>query len=671
MIIGIKKGMVVFISAVFAGLLFGNKATFGQEAGGMPAGNPQAASPQAAQIQGANPQAAEQEGIGLQAKISLDLKGMDILDVLKILSMRSGLNIVAGRNVTGRVTLFLKDVNVMDALEIILVANNLAYERRADIINVMTDRDYEMLYGDKFYDKKKVKVIKLEYAKAAEISKALTQIKTNLGKIVVDEASNIIVVMDVPHRIVEMEEVVRQMDVPITTKVFSLNYAVAEKILPKVTEMLTKTIGTARIDERTNKIVVTDLPEKVEEIGKLIMAFDQRDLQVLIETSILEVELTNKFQMGIDWEYIFSQTRVSMKQDLDLGLSKGHSLKLGTAVWGLSPSEKGDFSALIDLLKTVGKVNTLSAPKITAVNNQESKILVGTRQPYATQNVVASDGTSTTSYQITFVDVGIKLYVTPTINEDNFVTLKIRPEVSSTGTPYKYGSPEIEVPVVSTTEAETTVMVRDGATIIIAGLIEDKEDRTDKKLPILGDIPILGYLFRSVDDTKSKKEKVILLTPHIVTGETSFTEIPTAERKRAISKASPMVEEFPKSEAEAELKEAELAQPLPSPVSRREQFSAAAIKRDFYLDYCWELRDRILRILNERYPEEPLKGEVLLSFVLKSDGNLKGEPRIIKEDSSSLGNVVLGSIKEASPFPAFPEEIEGPEETFKVLISFE
>lgn len=126
----------------------------------------------------------------VDAKISLDIKGMDIVDILKMLAQRSGMNLVVGKNVTGRVTIFLKDVSIWDAFEIILLANDLAYEKTGDIINIMTQRDYELVFGDRFKDKKQAKTIQLKYAKAADLSRALNQIKTNVGRVVVDEGSN-------------------------------------------------------------------------------------------------------------------------------------------------------------------------------------------------------------------------------------------------------------------------------------------------------------------------------------------------------------------------------------------------------------------------------------------------------------------------------------------------
>ena len=129
-------------------------------------------------------------------KITLDLKGIDIIDALKIISQRTGMNVVASKSVTGKVTIFLKDVDVWDAFEIILLSNDLAYDQRNDIVNVMTGREYEAMYGERFKDKKELATVKLNYAKAVEVAKALTQVKTSIGRVVVDEGSNSLILME-------------------------------------------------------------------------------------------------------------------------------------------------------------------------------------------------------------------------------------------------------------------------------------------------------------------------------------------------------------------------------------------------------------------------------------------------------------------------------------------
>ena len=114
-------------------------------------------------------------GPATSQRISLDLKGVDILDVLKLFSQKSGLNFIAGRNVSGRVTIFVKDVEVWDAFDLIIGANDLAYEHHGDIVTVMMARDYELLFGEKFQERKSNLVHRLRYAKSAQVATVLNQ----------------------------------------------------------------------------------------------------------------------------------------------------------------------------------------------------------------------------------------------------------------------------------------------------------------------------------------------------------------------------------------------------------------------------------------------------------------------------------------------------------------
>jgi len=455
-----------------------------------------------------------------QNKISLDIKGMDIVDVLKMLATRAGMNIVVGKNVAGRVTLFLKDVDINDAFEIVLLSNDLAYEKKGDIINVMTQRDYELLYGERYQDKNQIKIIQLKYTKAADLSRALNQIKTNVGRIVVDEGSNTLVLIDTPKKIKEMMDFINNADLPIQTKVFSLSYAQADKLNTKLQETITKGVGSIRMDERTNKIVVTDYPEKLKEITSIISAFDEKTPQVLIDAQIIELKPFDKFEMGVDWDY-WIKKHFKVTGNLPIGTT--NRLLLGTA--NTAPDVKGQYKAILDLLRTIGDTKILSSPRIMALNNQEAKILVGAKDAYITSTTSLSGESTVTSQSVNFVDVGIKLYVTPTINRDGFVTMKIKPEISSaTRTDIVSEGKITQIPIVTTSEAETTVMIKDGVTIIIGGLRKDEKYKTVKKIPLIGDIPLLGFFFRSTSNELKKVELVILLTPHIISGESTYTD---------------------------------------------------------------------------------------------------------------------------------------------------
>jgi len=464
-------------------------------------------------------------------KISLDIKGMDIVDILKILSNRAGLNLVIGKNVTGKVTLFLKDVDIWDAFEIILVANDLAYERKGDIVNVIAQRDYELKYGDRYKDKKEVKIMQLKFAKVAEVAKSLAQIKSNIGKVVADDGSNTIVLIDTPDKIKEMSKFIESTDLVTETRVFSLNYGLADKISAKLKETITKGVGAINVDERTNKIVITDYPEKLDEIAEIITAFDEKTPQVLIDAQIIEIKPSDKFEMGVDWDYWIRQY---FEVKTSLPINTANAFIVGTR--NVEPSQPGKYKAIIDILRTIGETNVLSSPRIMALNNQEAKIHVGSKEAYITATTTqGGSGNTVTSQTVNFVDTGIMLNVTPTINRDGFVTMKIRPEISD-ATPRELlsGGQKTTVPIVSSSDAETTVMVKDGVTIIIGGLRKDKQERTEKRIPILGDLPGIGYLFRSTSNNLTKSDLVILLTPHIMTGETSYTNFSQLKPKEGV-----------------------------------------------------------------------------------------------------------------------------------------
>ena len=450
-------------------------------------------------------------------KISLDIKGMEIVDILKILANEGNLNIAVGKNVSGKVSLFLKDINAWDAFEIIIATNGLAYEKQGKIVKVMTASDYESANGEKFGDRHKLITRKLKYANAKNVSDLLSQINSPSGKLIIDENSNTLILLDTPEKIEAMDKIIRQTDTPtgLQTKVFELNYANPEKVKLELQGVLTKDIGTIKIDERTNKIIVMDYPDKIKQAKEMIGAFDEKTRQVLIEAKIIQVTLSDEYKMGIDWKVIVDKQLNLTAFNINCALdTSGGQIIAGTTM----PALKEDFKIIMDMLKTFGDVRTLSTPRITATNGQEAKILVGSKEVYVTSTVVASEATTTTSEAVQFVDVGVKLYVTPTINQDNFITMKIRPEVSSVSKEFTKND-GTKIPVVGTSEAETSVLAKDGVTIVMGGLMKDEKTKNVYKIPLLGEIPFLGAFFRRTEEENTKTELVIFLTPHIISGE--------------------------------------------------------------------------------------------------------------------------------------------------------
>ncbi|MFH0827368.1 MAG: secretin N-terminal domain-containing protein [Candidatus Omnitrophota bacterium] len=588
-------------------------------------------------------------------RISLDIKGMDVVDVLKMLATRSGMNIVIGKNVTGKVTLFLKNVDVKDVFEIILLANDLAYEKKENIINVMTQKDYELLYGERFQDKKEAKIVPIRYAKAVDLAKALVQIKSSIGKVVVDEGSNTVVLIDAPSKIIDMENFIRSADAPIKTKVFELKYGTADKLKDKLQEAVTKNIGSVSIDERTNKIAVTDYLTKLAEIEKLITAFDEKTPQVLIDAQIVEVRPTNKFEMGVDWDYWIEKY---FKASGSLPLTATDGLSIGTA--DAAPNRPGQFKAILEILQTIGDTKILSSPRIMVLNNQESRILVGTKEAYITSTVSQSGDSAVTAQSVNFVDTGIKLYVTPTINRDGFVTMKIKPEISSAvRTEITSDDKVTEIPIVSTSEAETTVMVKDGVTIIIGGLKKDEKIKTVKKIPLLGDIPLLGMFFRSTIDENNRTELVILLTPHLMSGETPYTEFeeisPQQGAVLSMERGKIVSEKFGSNK----------------PAARKAGNSGYdPAFENTVPDYYSVISKKINEFAKLNSPEGK-KGKVDLRFSISSDGNLADEPQVISATDDFLVPYSIKAVKQAAPFPYFPGELKKAVQAFRISLLYE
>ena len=495
-------------------------------AGNLPAELPQqaseASSGPSAVIEAAQPAAQPAEPLGAEDIMIdvLELKDMDIADVLKLISKKTGLNIVAGSDIKGKITIYLKNVNVRDVLRIILESNDMAYLEEGGIIRVMTAKDYEVFYGRKFAERTKTNIIQLKHANAADIMALLIQMKSNIGKIIADEKSNTLVLIDAPDRLVHMEAFIKEIDIPIATRIFELSYATAEDLSTKVSEALTKNVGSVKFDKRSNKLVVKDTPQKLDEIEKIVKAFDEKNKEVLIEAKIIQIILSDQFKMGVDWEAVVSDFHsVNLLSDFDLigSTSKRGKLSVGTL-------STDDYTVLLEALDTVGVTNILSSPRITTLDNEEAKILVGSTEPYVTTTTTTpATGAVTTAESVNFIDVGVKLYVTPTIHDDDYITMKIKPEVSSV-TRFVTTGNNNTIPVVETSQAETTVMVKNGVTIVIGGLIKDEKIDSVNKIPILGDLPILGAAFRNKNQLLRKTELVIFLTPQIISGDTRTEE---------------------------------------------------------------------------------------------------------------------------------------------------
>ncbi|MFQ5947200.1 MAG: secretin N-terminal domain-containing protein, partial [Anaerolineae bacterium] len=230
---------------------------------------------------------------GLSKKVSVDLRQMDTRAVIKFLAEQGDLNIVPGKNVGGRVTLSLKNITIQDALDIIASTHGLAYVLQSPVIHVMTEADYQLLFGSSFADQRQVKRVQLRYADAAALAAVLGNMKSQIGRVIADAQTRTIILIDVPEKLEQMVAAAESMDraTQLQTEVFELEYAKAEDVKAEVEKVLTPKLGAMRLDKRTNTLVVTDLLLQMPEVRRVIHAFDRRPREVIIETKIIELRL--------------------------------------------------------------------------------------------------------------------------------------------------------------------------------------------------------------------------------------------------------------------------------------------------------------------------------------------------------------------------------------------
>jgi type II secretory pathway component GspD/PulD (secretin) len=300
-------------------------------------------------------------------------------------------------------------------------------------------------------------------------------------------------------------------------------------------------VGDLRADKRTKTLIVTDLPHALKKIGDLVAIFDRAQKQVFIEAKIVQVQLDDRFSLGVNWDYLFQgldprfSLRPVSKTVAPLGLDPlaATAQGVGGSVTYHTIAAGADLNAVVRALSTVGKTRLLQNPHIATVDGKEATIKAITTQPYS-ELQYESGSSNVVGKTYKFVDVGVTLGVTPRINELGFITCDIRPEVSSVLNWYDANPSTSEgnsgVPVVKKSYAETSISVKDGVTIIIAGMIEETESKKRTQVPFLGNIPLLGVLFRADEIIKNNSEIIVLLTPRIVTGDKFFERSKDAKK---------------------------------------------------------------------------------------------------------------------------------------------
>ncbi|MEW6250617.1 MAG: secretin N-terminal domain-containing protein, partial [Planctomycetota bacterium] len=290
---------------------------------------------------------------------------------------------------------------------------------------------------------------------------------------------------------------------------------------------------TAIANADSNRLLLNIDPRMEESILNVVRQLDQPPPQVMIQVLILEVLLDNSLELGVefafqDLQWAKAGVNDSTTFDYVVGTDLGAA---GSGLGGFTFTITGkDFNFLFRTLQNEGTLNVLSRPQIVAMHNQEAEINVSNSVPYVTGSTITNLGQITTN--VAREDVGIKLIVTPQINSDGFVRMEIEQEVSDiSGSTVQLGQ-GVTAPIFFQRVTRTNVMVKDQETVVLGGLINERIENQEQKVPLLGDLPFIGLLFRHQTDTRRRAELLVVLTPHIVRTVEDYRALSASERDR-------------------------------------------------------------------------------------------------------------------------------------------
>jgi len=297
----------------------------------------------------------------------------------------------------------------------------------------------------------------------------------------------------------------------LVVRTYYINNAKSKEIVNLLRSMLD--IKKIYVNEVLNSLTVRDTPEKLKLVEKVIAANDLKEAEVILDVEILEISRSNNLKYG--WNFNPGLTASAQIQGTSATAAAGAGISLGE----LKNVGKDNIfvtlpSVVLNLIKQDSDAQTLANPRVRVLNNKAAKFHIGDKIPVQTSTVQATGATTVTS-TFEYKDVGIKLGIEPTIHLNNTVTLKMGLEISTLGDALDFGNGQKQYKF-GTRNTDTVINLRDGETVIIGGLIKDEERKGRVKIPILGDIPILGALFSSSDDGTIKTDILMSITPHIV-----------------------------------------------------------------------------------------------------------------------------------------------------------
>ena len=403
-------------------------------------------------------------------------------------------------------------------------------------------------------------VIPLEYADSTKFVKILSSVfksqrKPKPGdigtqtKFVADERTNTIVVLASEIETLRIQRLIQLLDKETPRgkekiRVYYLEHANAEELAKVLQELPTKkggapdakkvpfVSGKVKItsDNATNSLIIMGDTDDYQVLEEIIKKLDVPRAMVYIESLIMEVNVEKDFNLGVEWQAA-GKTKIDNKDAAIGGAFKQESSLLPTAPVSTLPFTTGfslgvfseavtignitfpNLAAIVNAFQKDKDVHILSTPQVLTTDNEEATITVGRNVPFQTRSAVTEGGEVDTYSYYEYKDVGITLQITPQISKDRMVRLNIYQEVTKLD---EFATTSADRPATLKRTIETTVIVKDTNTVVIGGLIDDSLSETEYKVPCLGDIPLLGYLFKGASRAGDKTNLFVFLTPHVI-----------------------------------------------------------------------------------------------------------------------------------------------------------
>jgi type IV pilus assembly protein PilQ len=385
----------------------------------------------------------------------------DIQNVLRTLSAKAGVNLILGDEVTGKVTVNLKGVSYEEAMQLIAESKGYAFVKDKNVVKVKSKESLDTEAAE-------LRIYTLAYAKAEDVKKTLDAVLSKQGKI--------------------------------------------------------------QVDTRSNTLVLQDTPSSLLKITQLIEKLDTETPQVLIEAKFVEVTKNPQKNLGINWSNTLLNHPLTIGSPngtaagtsvvgppTDFLVSKGVSGQI-TPAFATALLDAGSAQAIFSFMSQDSDTELLANPRVVTTDNTKARISIAEQFPIPS----FAFSEQTASLQINgfeYKDIGIILNVLPRINKNELVTLEVTPEASSStenATLQSGGGSAVQIPIINTRTATTTVLIKSGNTLAIGGLMRLDVGDSFTKVPLIGDAPLLGPLFRSKSLSKTKRDLLIFLTPTIV-----------------------------------------------------------------------------------------------------------------------------------------------------------